>query len=159
MASFGFSSLSSSLPSSSLSAHFDTLIGISLPSNQRTVKFRFRSPLGSPPDSTPLLEETPLGSPPRPSSLLDKSPIGSSPPDSIPPDQSSLLDKNESSILRLPLLPCDIQVLVLMNYEDGDHNDKDKDDLNNDYRGDDDGDDHDNDVGISRFLLRPRGLM
>ena len=131
-----FSSLPSSLPFPMSSAHFDTIIGISLPrplsknnfSKQRTVKFRFRSPLGSPPDSTPLLEKTPLGSPPEA-------------PDSSSPDSSPLLEKNESSILRLPLLPCDIQVL-LISYEDDDHNDKDKDDVNNDYRGDDYGDDH-----------------
>ena len=37
-----------------------------------------------------------------------RSPLGS------PPDSSLLLEKNENSILRLPLLPCDIQVLVKM---------------------------------------------
>ena len=42
------------------------------------MKFQFRSPIGSPPDSSPLPE------------------------------------KNEGSILRLPLLPCDIQVLMKM---------------------------------------------
>ena len=70
-------------------AHFDTIICILLPwpfsnnnfSKQRTVKFQFRSLIGSPPDSSPLPE------------------------------------KNEGSILRLPLLPCDIQVLLKMMIE------------------------------------------